>query len=63
MPSISRKVLSEQLKELEADGLITRVHHPGIPPVVEYSLSELGNSLSPVFDELAAWGRANLLCK
>ncbi len=58
---ISRKVLAEQLKELEKDGLILREQFSEIPPRVEYSLTDLGNSLSPVFDEMADWGRKNLL--
>lgn len=60
---ISRKVLTEQLKELEKDGLVLRQQYNEIPPRVEYSLSELGNSLSAVFDEMADWGRENLLKK
>jgi DNA-binding HxlR family transcriptional regulator len=57
MPSISRKVLAEQLKELEADGLISRKQFKEIPPRVEYSLTDLGKSLAPVLKEMAAWGR------
>lgn len=59
MPTISRKVLAEQLKEPEKDGLVARKQYNEIPPRVEYSLSERGESLSPVFDEMAAWGRKN----
>jgi len=58
---ISRKVLTEQLKELEKDGLIAREQFREIPPRVEYSLTELGKSLSSVFDEMAIWGKKNLL--
>jgi len=61
MPSISRKVLTEQLKELEADGLISREQFREIPPRVEYSLTDLGKSLSPVLDEMAAWGKEKVL--
>ncbi|MDR3712067.1 MAG: winged helix-turn-helix transcriptional regulator [Puia sp.] len=60
IPSISRKVLTEQLKELEKDGLIVREKFKEIPQRVEYSLSDLGKSLSPVFDEMADWGRKHL---
>lgn len=63
IPTISRKVLTEQLKDLEKSGLIRREQYKEIPPRVEYSLTELGNSLSPVFDEMADWGRKNLLSK
>lgn len=63
IPTISRKVLTEQLKELEKDGLIKRKQFKEIPPRVEYSLSELGKSLSPVMEEIAKWGNENLLSK
>lgn len=63
LPTISRKVLTQQLKELEKDGLITRNQHKGTPLRVEYSLAELGKSLSSVFDAMAIWGKANVLGK
>lgn len=63
IPSISRKVLTEQLKELEKDGLVNRKQYNEIPPRVEYSLTSLGESLSPVLTEIAQWGRANILAK
>lgn len=63
IPTISRKVLTEQLKELEKDGLIVRKQYKEIPPRVEYSLTKLGKSLSSVFDEMAAWGRENVVSK
>ena len=55
IPSISRKVLTEQLKELEKDGLILREQFREIPPRVEYSVTDLGRSLSAVFDQMALW--------
>jgi DNA-binding HxlR family transcriptional regulator len=61
IPDISRKVLAEQLKELESDQLILRKAYKEIPPRVEYSLSGLGQSLSPVFRELEVWGTENVL--
>src|SRR5512139_2130030 len=61
IPNISRKVLTQQLKELERDGLIIRKQYKAIPPHVEYSLTELGKSLSSVFRELAIWGKENVL--
>jgi len=61
MPSISRKVLTEQLKELEADGLIHRKQYKEIPPRVEYSLTGLGRSLSPILNDMAAWGKEKVL--
>lgn len=61
IPTISRKVLTEQLKELEQDGLVIRQQFSEIPPRVEYSLSELGKSLAPVLDAMAQWGVNNLM--
>jgi len=56
IPEISRKVLTEQLKELERDGLIVRQKFKETPPRVEYSLSDLAKDLSPVFEQMAVWG-------
>lgn len=61
MPSISRKVLSEQLKELEVDGLIYREQFKEIPPRVEYSLTELGKSVRPLLIHMATWGQEMIL--
>ncbi|HEY0678535.1 MAG TPA: helix-turn-helix domain-containing protein [Chitinophagaceae bacterium] len=61
IPTISRKVLTQQLKELERHGLITRREYKEIPPRVEYSLTELGKSLSGVFDAMSVWGKNNIL--
>ena len=61
IPDISRKVLTEQLKELEADGLILREQYKEIPPRVEYSLTGMGKSLSSVFREMEIWGTENVL--
>lgn len=52
---ITHKMLSNQLKELEKDGLIIRKEYPQVPPKVEYSLSEKGYGLIPMFDELYNW--------
>jgi DNA-binding HxlR family transcriptional regulator len=59
MPGISEKMLVQQLRELEADGLIMREAKPVVPPHVEYSLTELGSTLSPVLDAMSAWGNNN----
>jgi len=59
IPAISRKVLTQQLKELEEDGLIIRTEYPEVPPRVEYALSELGKSLSPVFRAMSERGKAH----
>jgi DNA-binding HxlR family transcriptional regulator len=61
IPTISRKVLTEQLKELERDGLILRKQYKEIPPRVEYSLTGLGKSLSGVFKEMSVWGKKHVL--
>jgi DNA-binding HxlR family transcriptional regulator len=63
IPTISRKVLTQQLKELEADGLIERKQYKEIPPRVEYTLTDLGTSLSPVFKAMSNWGKENILSK
>ena len=57
-PGISKKVLAESLRTLEADGLLTRTVLPGKPAPVEYALSALGRGLLPLFDAMAAWGEA-----
>lgn len=63
IPTISRKVLSEQLKELEQDNLIVREQFNEIPPRVEYSLSERGKSMAPVLAEMEKWGTDNIINK
>ena len=56
IPPISEKMLSQHLRELEADGLITRTIYPEIPPRVEYALTPLGESLKPTLNQLYHWG-------
>jgi len=63
IPTISRKVLTEQLKELEKDQLIIRQQYNEIPPRVEYSLSDLGKSMAPVLNAMEQWGLENILLK
>lgn len=60
IPEISRKVLTEQLKELEKDGLVTRKQYNEVPLRVEYSLTTLGQSLTPVFNEIAKWSSEHI---
>lgn len=52
---VSSKVLTQQLRELEADGLLTRTVYPEVPPHVEYRLSEKGRSIFSIFGEMRRW--------
>ncbi len=52
---ISQKMLIQQLRELEKDGLVSRTIYPQVPPKVEYALTEFGQSLCPALDELLQW--------
>jgi DNA-binding HxlR family transcriptional regulator len=56
MPDVTDKMLAQQLRELEADGLITRKVYPVVPPKVEYTLSSFGRTLEPVIAAIAHWG-------
>lgn len=56
---ISQKMLTKTLRQLEADGLVTRTVHPVIPPHVEYTLTPLGHSLSEAFCSVWLWAEAN----
>ncbi len=53
---ITQKMLTQQLRELEAAGIVKREIYPEIPPKVEYSVTELGKTLGPVFEVLCKWG-------
>lgn len=59
IPEISNKVLSNQLSELVADGLIVRFEYKEKPPRTEYALSELGETLVPIINALCQWGQAH----
>lgn len=56
IPGITNTMLTSSLRELERDGLVSRVQFNEIPPHVEYSLTEKGNALLPVFYEMTKWG-------
>lgn len=56
IPGISKKVLTDNLRSLESDGLIEREVFAEVPPRVQYSLSEIGKTLKPVLDALSGWG-------
>jgi DNA-binding HxlR family transcriptional regulator len=53
--TITPKVLTQRLRQLERDGLVVRTYHAEVPPRVEYEISELGRSLGPLFASLAEW--------
>ncbi|QIB68693.1 winged helix-turn-helix transcriptional regulator [Aminipila butyrica] len=57
---ISQKMLTQQLRQLEADGILCRKVYPEVPPKVEYSLTALGESLKPILDEMNKWGIEHL---
>lgn len=58
--TITPKVLTQRLRQLERDGLVVRTYHPEVPPRVEYEISDLGRSLGPLFATLATWSNENL---
>ncbi len=56
LEGISQKVLTDSLRSMEADGIITRTVYPEVPPRVEYALSELGESMRPIIAAMEQWG-------
>ena len=56
LDGISQKVLTDSLRSMEEDGIITRTVYPEVPPRVEYSLSELGESMRPIIKAMEQWG-------
>ena len=56
LDGISQKVLTDSLRSMEADGIISRTVYPEVPPRVEYALSELGESMRPIIKSMEAWG-------
>ena len=56
LEGISQKVLTDSLRSMEADGIITRTVYPEVPPRVEYALSDLGESMRPSMDAMEIWG-------
>ena len=55
---ISQKALTEALRSMEADGIVSRTVYPEVPPRVEYSLTELGESMRPIIKSMENWGKA-----
>ncbi|MGC4795923.1 winged helix-turn-helix transcriptional regulator [Micromonospora saelicesensis] len=60
LTSITPKVLTQRLRQLERDGLVSRTYHAEVPPRVEYEITELGASLGPLFAHLTTWADASL---
>jgi DNA-binding HxlR family transcriptional regulator len=58
MPNITQKMLTQQLRELEADGMVSRTVYAEVPPRVEYDLTDLGRTVMPVMEKLCAWGNS-----
>lgn len=56
IPKATDKMLAQQLRELERDGLISRTVYPVVPPKTEYSLTDFGKSLAPILDAMCDWG-------
>lgn len=57
LDGISQKVLTDSLRSMEQDGIITRTVYPEVPPRVEYALSELGESMRPIINAMEVWGK------
>ncbi len=55
IPAVSQKMLTQQLRELERDGIVARTVYPQVPPKVEYKLTEWGQALCPALDALLEW--------
>ncbi len=60
MPNVSKKMLTEHLKELENDGLVQREVFPSVPPQVTYSITQKGKSLEGIFRQMSDWGMDHL---
>lgn len=59
MPRITEKMLIQQLRELERDGLVERAVYPTVPPKVEYSLTEYSRTFCPILQAMYEWGKLN----
>lgn len=60
IPPVTQRMLTQQLRELERDGIVNRKQYLEIPPKVVYSMTELGNTLIPIFKELEKWTNNNI---
>ncbi|MHA6531775.1 winged helix-turn-helix transcriptional regulator [Paenibacillus sp. BAC0078] len=61
MPAITQKMLIQQLRELEQDGIVNRISYNQVPPKVEYELSDYGRTLQSILDSLCAWGERHII--
>lgn len=59
IPGVTQRMLTQHLRELEADGIVSRTIHAVVPPRVEYALTPVGESLMPVMQAMAVWGAAH----
>jgi DNA-binding HxlR family transcriptional regulator len=59
-PRITQRMLTKELRELEKDGFVIRKVYPQVPPKVEYSLTETGQSIIPILDQLCDWGSEHM---
>lgn len=60
IPGVSERMLTQQLRELEEDGIVHRKIYPEVPPKVEYSLTEYGRTLRPITEVMCEWGRKHM---
>lgn len=58
IPEVSQKMLIQQLRQMEVDGIVRRIIHPQVPPKVEYGLTDWGQALCPALDALLTWAAA-----
>jgi len=60
IPGVSERMLTQQLRELEGDGIVHREVYPEVPPKVEYSLTEYGRTLRPITNVMCEWGQKHI---
>ena len=60
IPGVSERMLTQQLRELEEDGIVHREVYPEVPPKVEYSLTDYGKSLRPITEVMCEWGKRHI---
>lgn len=59
VPGITKQMLTKQLRELEADGILSRKVYPVVPPRVDYALTQTGQSVLPIIEQMRLWGQSN----